>query len=180
MNTAPTSSRSTEQNTDKHLVDAVNGLVGIAADHLRHLGAAVPEADHAGEIVMHGAADDVADGDGDESDGPEQDALDGSKDGAGARDIQQVDEAVLPAPHGDVVHAVLLGIGGGLPVVGAEDLFAELAVDGGSAEKDHEADDKGCHVHTLLFLSLRFSRGEKNRRTASSVITIADFAHGCR
>ena len=110
---------------------------------------------------MHGAADDVADGDGEEGDGAEQDALNGPEDGAGARDVQQVDETVLPAPHGDVVHAVLLGVGGGLPVVGAEDPFAEFAVDGGSAEKDHEADDKGCHVHTLLFLSLRSSRGEK-------------------
>ena len=33
--------------------------------------AAVAEADHAGEIVVHSAADYVADGDGDECDGPE-------------------------------------------------------------------------------------------------------------
>ena len=47
-------------------------------------------------------ADDVADGDGDECDGAKQDALDGSKDGAGTCNIQQVDQAVLPALHGDV------------------------------------------------------------------------------
>ena len=111
---------------------------------------------------MHGAADDVADGDGDERDGPEQNALDGPEDGACTCDVQQIDEAVFPASHGDVVHAVLLRVGGGLPVVGAEDLFTEFAVQGGSAEKDHEADDKCCHLHTLLFLFLRFPRGREN------------------
>ena len=110
---------------------------------------------------MHGAADDVADRDGDERDGPKQNTLDGSEDGAGARDVQQVDETVLPASHGDVVHAVLLRVGRGLPVVGAKDLFAEFAVYGSSAEKDHEADDKRCHLHTLLFLFLRFRRGRE-------------------
>ena len=87
---------------------------------------------------MHGAADDVADGDGNKRDGPEQDALDGPEDGAGACDVQQVDQHVLPLGHGDVVHAVLLGISGGLPVVGAEDLFAEPSIQGGTAEEDHE------------------------------------------
>ena len=79
-------------------------------------------------------------------------ALNGSKNGAGARDVQQVDQAVFPAPHGDIVHTVLLGIGGRLPVIGAEDLFAELAIDGGAYEQDHQADEKGCHrKHTLLY-----------------------------
>ena len=101
---------------------------------------------------MHGAADDVADGDGNKRDGPEQDALDGPEDGAGACDVQQVDQHVLPLGHGDVVHAVLLGISGGLPLVGAKDLFTELAVQGGTTEQDHKADDESCHSHTLLFL----------------------------
>ena len=64
----------------------------------------------------------------------------------------QVDEAVLPSPHGNVVHAVLLGISGRLPVIGAEDLFAELAIDGCAYEQNHQADEKGCHrKHTLLY-----------------------------
>ena len=141
-----------QQYAQENLVNSENTLVGVLADHVRHLGAAVAEADHAGEIVVHSAADYVADGDGDECDGPEQDALNGSDDGAGACDIQQVDEAVLPFPHGNVVHAVLLGISGRLPVIGAEDLFAELAIDGCAYEQNHQADEKGCHrKHTLLY-----------------------------
>ena len=141
-----------QQYAQENLVNSENTLVGVLADHVRHLGAAVAEADHAGEIVVHSSADYVADGDGDECDGPEQDALNGSDDGAGACDIQQVDEAVLPSPHGNVVHAVLLGISGRLPVIGAEDLFAELAIDGCAYEQNHQADEKGCHrKHTLLY-----------------------------
>ena len=101
---------------------------------------------------MHCTADDVANRDGDECDGPEEDALDRPDDGTGARDVQQVDQAVLPAPHGDVVNAVLLGVRGSFPVVRPEDLFAELAVDGGAYEQDHKAQYECCHKNTLLFL----------------------------
>ena len=141
-----------QQHAQEDVVDREDTLVGVLADHGGHLGAAVTQADHAGEIVVHGAADDVADGNGNERDGPEQDALDGSEDGACACDVQQVDQAVFPTTHGDIIHAVLLGVSGRLPVVGAEDLFAELTIDGSADEKDHQADDKGCHrKHTLLF-----------------------------
>ena len=94
---------------------------------------------------MHGAADDVGDGDGNERDGPEQNALDGSKDGAGTCDVEQVDQGVLPASHGNVVHAVLLGVGGSLTVVGSKDLFAELAVQGSAYEQNHETQNKCSH-----------------------------------
>ena len=137
----------------EHLVNTIDALVGILADHGSHLAAAVTQADHAGEIVVHGAADDVGDGDGNERDGPEQNALDGSKDGAGTCDVEQVDQGVLPASHGNVVHAVLLGKGGSFPVVGAKDLLAELAVHCGAHEQDHKADNECCHTHTLLFWS---------------------------
>ena len=134
-----------QKQADKHVVHLVDHAVGILADHGGHLGAAVTQADHAGEIVVHGAADDVADGDGDERDGPEEDALDRPEDGAGTCDVQQVDEAVFPAPHGDEVHAVLFGVGRRFPVVGSEDLFAELAIDGGAHEQNHETQNECCH-----------------------------------
>ena len=125
-----------KQQGAEHLVNTIDALVGVLADHGSHLAAAVTQADHAGEIVVHGAADDVGDGDGDKCDRPKQNALNGSKDGAGTCDVEQVDQGVLPASHGNVVHAVLLGVGGSLPVVGAKDLFAELAVQCGAYEQD--------------------------------------------
>ena len=65
-------------------------------------------------------------------------------------DVQQVDQAVFPALHGDEVHAVLLGIGRGLTVVRPENLLAEASVQRSAAEQDHKTDDKCCHKHTLL------------------------------
>ena len=162
-----------EQQADKHVVCVVDALVAVLADHGAHLSAAVTQADHAGEIVVHGAADDVADGDGDESDGSKQDALNGSEDGAGTCDVQQVDEAVLPALHGNVVHAVLLGIGGSFPVVGAEDLFAELAVNGSAHEQDHEADEKCNHKHTPFSICGR-SHSEGCARPHTTIITLPE------
>ncbi len=142
-----------EQHAHKDVVHGEDALVGVLTDHFGHLGTAVTQADHTAEVVVHCATDDVADGDGDERDGAKQDALNGAQDGACACDVQQVDQAVLPAAHGHVVHAVLLGIGGGRPVVRPEDLFAQRAIEGGAAEEDDKADDEGCHTHTLLLLS---------------------------
>ena len=53
-----------QQYAHEHVVELIDTLGGVPADHLGHLGDAVAQADHAGEIVVHGAADDVADGDG--------------------------------------------------------------------------------------------------------------------
>lgn len=141
-----------QQYAHEHVVELIDTLGGVAADHLGHLGAAVAQADHAGEIVVHGAADDVADGDGQKRDGPKQDALDRPEDGAGACDVQQVNEAVLPAAHGDEVNAVLLGVCGGLAVIRPENFFAEAAVQGRAAQQDDESDDKCCHrKHSPLY-----------------------------
>ena len=141
-----------EQQAEEDVVDRVNTLVGVLLDHVRHLGAAVAQADHAAEVVVHGAADNVAYRDGDEGDGSEQDALDGSEDGARAGDVKQVYEAVLPAAHGDVVNAVALVVRGSLAVIGTEDVLAELAVQHGADEQDNQTDDKGYHKLTLLLV----------------------------
>ena len=146
-----------QQYAHEHVVELIDPLGGVAADHLGHLGAAVAQADHAGEIVMHGAADDIADGDGQKRDGPKQDALDRPEDGAGARDVQQVDQAVLPAAHGDEVNAVFLGVGRRLAVVGSKDLFAEAAVQCSTAQQNNEADDECRHKNTLSFVKWIFS-----------------------
>ena len=141
-----------QQHTHEHVVELIDPLGGVAADHLGHLGAAVAEADHAGEIVVHSTADDVADGDGQERDGPKQDALDRPEDRTGACDVQQVDEAIFPAAHGNEVNAVLLGVGGRLAVVRTKDLFAEAAVQCSTAQQNNEADDECRHKNTLSFV----------------------------
>ena len=77
---------------------------------------------------MHRAADDIADGYGDERDGSEQYALDRSEDGTRAGDVQQVNEAVFPALHRDIVNAVLFRVCRRFAVVRSEHLFTESAV----------------------------------------------------
>ena len=139
-----------QKQADKDVVNRENTLVGVLLDHIGHLTAAVTQADHAGEIVMHRTADDIADGDGDECDGSEQDALYGSENGAGTGNVQKIDEGVFPALHGNVVYAVVFGVSRGLAVVGSEYLFAEFAVKRGSAEKHNETDYKCYHNVSLL------------------------------
>ena len=117
-----------QQYAHEHVVYPVNTLVGILFDHVRHLAAAVAQTDHAGEVIMHRAADDVADGDCDECDGAEENTLNGAEDRACARDVEQVYKAVLPALHRHVVHAVLLCVRRCLAVVRTEHLFTQLAV----------------------------------------------------
>ena len=131
-----------KQQADKDVVNDIDALVGVLLDHIGHLRAAVAQADHAGEVVVHRAADDVAYRDGDECDGSEQNALNGSEYGPGPGNVQQVDKAVLPAFHGNVVHAVLLGVGRSLAVVGSEDLLTELAVEECAREKNNKADNE--------------------------------------
>ena len=67
-----------QKQAHKHVVYPVYPLVCVTLDHVRHLAPAVSQADHAGEIVVESAADDIADGDGNKSDGSEKNALDGS------------------------------------------------------------------------------------------------------
>ena len=67
-----------QKQAHKHVVYPVYPLVCVTLDHVRHLAPAVSQADHAGEIVVESAADDIADGDGNKSNGSEKNALDGS------------------------------------------------------------------------------------------------------
>ena len=127
---------------------------------------------------MHGAADDITDGDGNKGDGTKEDALDGAKDRAGTCNVQQIDQHILPLGHGHIVHTVLLGIGRSLPVIGTKHLFADRAVDSGTHEQDDKADDECNHTHTLLNIRSLFSQyrpepARVTRRRSQNVNSIA-------
>ena len=55
------------------------------------------------------------------------------------------DITVRTGVHGDIVHAVLLGEGGGFAIVRSENLFAELTVNNSAYGQDHETKDKSNH-----------------------------------
>ena len=134
-----------QQQAAEDLVDGVDAFVGIFADHFRHLCAAVAQADHAREIVVHRTADDVADRDRDERDRSEKDPLDRPQDRTGTGNVEQIDEAVFPAAHRYVVDAILLCVRRRLAIVRTEDVLAELSVDRSAYEKDHEPNDECSH-----------------------------------
>ena len=122
---------------------------------------------------MHGTADDIANGDSQKCDGPEQNALDGPDDGAGTGNVQQVNQAVFPAAHGDKVHAVFLGVGGGLAIIRTEHLFAEATVQCGTADQDDQANNECSHKNTLLcksdFSFLHFSTSGSSKFDAQTI-----------
>ena len=141
----------------ENVVNREYALIGVPFDHVGHLSAAVAQADHAGEIVMHCAADDVADGDGYECDGSEQDALYRSENGAGTGNVQKVDKAVFPALHGNVVNSVIFRVSRSFTVVRSENLFTELAVKRSASEKHHETDYE-CYHNVSLLITGEFRR----------------------
>ena len=94
---------------------------------------------------MHRTTDDVTDRDRDKSDRPEKDPLNWPQDRTSTSNIQEIDEAVFPATHRHIVHAVLLGVGRRLAIIRTKDVLAKLAVDRSAYEKDHEPNDECSH-----------------------------------
>lgn len=95
-----------------------------------HLCAVLTQRHHTTQVVMGCTTDDAANGNGDECDGPEQNALNGPEDRAGTCDVQQVDEGVFEFAHRNKVNTVLFPYGRCLPVVGVENVFYEFSVYG--------------------------------------------------
>ena len=83
---------------------------------------------HAAQIVMSRTADHASDGNGDERDGAEQNALNGAENGACSCDIEQIDQRVLEFVHWNVVHAILQPHRRSLSVIRAEYSLHKLAV----------------------------------------------------
>ena len=128
-----------QQNADKDIIQNIYCLICVVLNELGHLGTAVAGADHAAEIVMHGSADDVSDRDCKECNGSEQNSLNRSEDRAGSCNVQQVDQAVLPGLHRNIIDAVLLRVSGCLTIIRSEDVLAKLTVQDSPSDKDHKA-----------------------------------------
>ncbi len=117
-----------QQDAGEPQVDGLGLVAQVLGDDAGHLRAAVAGGDHAVEVVMHRAGQHAANGDGNQGNRPKQNALDGAQHRAGARDVEQVDQGVLPGRHRHIVHVVALRVRGGGPVIRAKLLLDELAV----------------------------------------------------
>ena len=84
---------------------------------------------HTGEIVVHAACENSAEGDPEEYDRSPEGALHGSEDRAKTGDIQKLDEKQLPLRHDNVVHAVINTDSRSLPVIRCEGIIHDFAID---------------------------------------------------
>ena len=134
-----------KQKAAENLVKSIDAFVAVPADHIRHLGSAVTQADHSGKIVVHGAADDVSDRNRNKGDRSKQNSLDRSKDRSGSGNIQQVDQTVLPFPHRHIIHTVLLRISRCLSVVRFEYMLTESSIQHRADKQNHKSNNKSDH-----------------------------------
>ena len=100
---------------------------------------------------MHTTGKDGAEGDPQEHHGAPQSALHGTKDGAKARNVQQLDEKQLPLGHHNVVNAVVNAHSRRFTVVRAEGIVHDLAIDEVSAHQDRKTEQETNHTRNLLF-----------------------------
>ena len=100
---------------------------------------------------MHTTGKDGAESDPQEHHGAPQSTLHGTKDGAKARNVQQLDEEQLPLGHHDIVHAVVDAHSRRFTVVRAEGIVHDLAIDEVSAHQDRKTEQKTNHTRNLLF-----------------------------
>ena len=94
------------QRTDAH--HEPHPVAQLVADDFGQRHASLPDADHAAEVVVNCAGEDASEHYPEVGRRSEQDAHDGSEDGSGAGDVEELDEEDPPCRHGKVVHAVLL------------------------------------------------------------------------
>jgi hypothetical protein len=79
---------------------------------------------------MHSATEDTAKDNPQICCGAEQDAEDGSEDGAGASDIQELDEINLPCIHRQIIDTILTRVAGSLTKrIGSEYLIDECSIE---------------------------------------------------
>ena len=127
-------------------VPAAEGALGQGGE----VGALGAQAHEAGDAVVHGPAEDAADGDDPEALPAELDADDDADDGAHAGDVEQLDEHVLPHRQGDVVDAVGLGVAGRGAVVGAQQALNEPAIGEVAEDEEENAADEPGHSTLLM------------------------------
>ena len=102
----------------------------------RNVVAVIAHADHAAEVVVHCAAEDVSERKQDEHDGAKLDAENHANHRADACNVQKLNENVFPVRHRDAVNAIRVCECRSLAVIRSEHAFNELAV--GEISKDED------------------------------------------
>ena len=106
------------------------------AGERRNVVTVVAHADHAAEVVVHCAAEDVSEREQNEHDGTKLDAENHANHRANACNVQKLNENVFPVRHRDAVNAIRVCECRSLAVIRSEHAFNELAV--GEISKDED------------------------------------------
>ena len=118
-----------QQHDREHTHDVLHHRSQILAGNFCDGSAFVALAHHTGEVVVDAACKDGAEGDPQEHHRAPQSTLQCTKDGAEARDVQQLDEEQLPLRHHDVVNAIVDAHSGSFTVVRSKRVVHDLAID---------------------------------------------------
>ena len=118
-----------QQHNREHTHDVLHHGAKVLAGDLSDGSAVVALAHHAGEVVMHAAGKDGAEGDPQEHHGAPQSTLQCTKDGSQTCDVQQLDEEQLPLGHHNVVNAIVDAHSRSFAVVRSERIVNDLAID---------------------------------------------------
>ena len=134
-----------QQHHAEHAHHILHEAAQIDAGDFGDGSAVVPLAHHAGEIVVHAAGKDGAEGDPQEHNGPPQSALQRAEDGAKARDIQKLHKEQLPLRHDHIVNAIVDFHGRRFAVIRAKGVFNDFTIQEIAADQQGQTDQKANH-----------------------------------
>ena len=143
-----------EQHHAEHAHDVLHCAAEVDTGDLGDGSAFVTLAHHTGEIVVNRTGKNRTKGDPQEHDGTPQSTLQGTEDGAEARDVQKLDHKQLPLRQNHIVHAIVDLDSRRFTVVRAEGLFDDATVNEVAADQQCEADQKAKHFSPPILLQM--------------------------
>ena len=143
-----------EQHHAEHAHDVLHCAAQIDTGDLGDGSAFITLAHHTGEIVVNRTGKNRTEGDPQEHDGTPQSTLQGTEDGAEARDVQKLDHKQLPLRQNHIVHAIVDLDSRRFTVVRAEGLFDDATVNEVAADQQCEADQKAKHFSPPILLQM--------------------------
>ena len=129
-----------QQHDREHTHDVLHDRSEVTAGDLSDGCAIVALAHHTGEVVMHTACKDGAEGDPQEHHGAPQSTLQCTEDGTQTCNVQQLDQEQLPLGHHDIVNTVVDAHSRRFAVVRAKGVVHDLTVDKVAHDQDRKTE----------------------------------------
>ena len=137
-----------EDREDQH--HRLRGLAEIGSDEFRQVGAAMPDRQHARQIVVYGTREDTAEHNPEIGRRAELGAHDRTENRTRPGNIQELDHENLPRGQHDIVYPIGFGDSRRGPVVGPEHTFNESTVKKIAGHQGRQGKDKRNHRRRIL------------------------------